>query len=127
MQTSPVLSQQRVTFRLDEVVIDCADPEVLARFWGQVLSFDLTDCGPEVCAIEDPAGVRPSICFQRVPDQKRSKNRVHFDLDVGEDMLDTAVEQLVALGARPVNLGQPDHCSWAVMADPEGNEFCVIA
>jgi hypothetical protein len=127
MQTIDLLQPTRVTFRLGELIIDCTDPAVLANFWAAVLGYEMSDSNADICAIEDPEGIRPAICFQKVSDEKHEKNRLHFDLDIGEGELEQAIEELTALGATRVDIGQPLECSWAVLADPEGNEFCVIA
>lgn len=122
-----VVARRPVSFRFDELVIDCADPELLAGFWAAVLGYEIRECDEMMAGIEDPRGVHPSICFQKVADEKRAKNRVHFDLDVDEGTFEEAVSQLVALGAREIDVGQGEQRAWAVMADPEGNEFCVVA
>ncbi len=126
MQTSRAHTRSELTFRLDEIVIDALDPRSLARFWAGLLGYVDSDTDEEIYAIEDPERIRPSICFQRVSEAKLAKNRLHFDLDVGEGMFDTAVAKVLGLGGRLVDVGQPPTSSWAVMADPEGNEFCVI-
>jgi hypothetical protein len=112
--------------RLDELVVDCADPHRLAEFWSTVLSYEISDEDDELAAIEDPGGGGPSICFQKVPEPRPGKNRVHFDLSVAEHELDGTVLSLVALGASKLEIGQGHDSSWVVMADPEGNEFCVV-
>ncbi|HZU13800.1 MAG TPA: VOC family protein [Chloroflexota bacterium] len=125
--------------RLRSVVFDCAHPAALARFWAAVLGFTLRpyddaelarlrslgltpETDPNV--VLDPPGPGPTIWFNRVPEPKAGKNRVHIDikLDGLED-----VERLVSLGARI--LRPPDGArreEWFIMADPEGNEFCAF-
>jgi hypothetical protein len=115
-----------LNLRLDEVVIDCSDPCVLANFWSEALGYELTECEDDIASIEDPGGPGPSIFFQRVPEAKSVKNRVHFDLNVGGGDLELAVAQLVSLGARRVDDGGTIDRWWVVLADPEGNEFCVV-
>jgi hypothetical protein len=112
--------------RLDELVVDCTDPHMLAEFWARTLSYEISDDETDLCAIEDPQGEGPSICFQKVPEPRAGKNRVHFDLTVPEAELDEAVLGLTMLGATKLNVGQEPDSSWVVMADPEGNEFCVV-
>jgi hypothetical protein len=112
--------------RLDELVVDCSDPHMLAEFWSRALSYEISDEDDELSAIEDPEGDGPSICFQRVPEPRSGKNRVHFDLTVPEDELDEAVLGLTMMGATKLNIGQDPDSSWVVLADPEGNEFCVV-
>jgi predicted enzyme related to lactoylglutathione lyase len=125
--TAPAVERDEVSFRLNEFVIDCRDPQQLARFWNATLGYEVCEWDGDFAAIEDPDGSGPTICFQKVAEDKLSKNRIHFDLDVPEGTLEAAIARLVGLGARRVNVGQRDDCSWAVMADPEGNEFCVVA
>ena len=75
--------------------------------------------GPEESA---PIG----MCFMPMPETKTIKNRVHLDLTTGADDQDAEIERLLRLGARRVNIGQTGEESWTVLADPEGNEFCVV-
>ena len=126
MQTSGTEPRDRLRFRLDEIVIDSLDPRSLARFWSDLLGYDIVDEDEDILGIEDPEAVAPSICFQKVSEGKLAKNRLHFDLDVGEGMFEDAIAKVLNLGGRRVDVGQPRRSSWVVMADPEGNEFCVI-
>jgi Glyoxalase-like domain len=85
---------------------------------------------PRRVAIEPPEGsaevdVAPDILFVKVPDSKTVKNRLHFDLRPLDQ--EAQVDRLIELGASRVDIGQPDDVTWVVMADPEGNEFCVLA
>ena len=122
-----VLERKRLAFRLDQLVIDCADPELLSQFWAAVLHYEICDSDATTAAIEDPEGLHPSLWFQKVAEGKYAKNRIHFDLDVDEGALEAAVAELRTLGAHEIDLGQGEHHTWVVMADPEGNEFCVVA
>jgi hypothetical protein len=139
-----------------QVVFDCADPDRLARFWATALHYRvqdppdgftsweawLADAGvPEsewnsASAIVDPDGAGPRIYFQRVPEGKVVKNRVHLDLnasskrevgsDEGRRRVDAEVERLRSEGATVVRPGGEERGEyWVVMQDPEGNEFCV--
>jgi hypothetical protein len=119
-----------VDIRIQCVVVDAHDCEVLARFWSQALGWRITYESPGEWAIEPPEGslaadVAPDILFVKVPDPKTTKNRLHFDLrpmDQGAE-----VGRLLDLGAHRVDIGQADDVSWVVLTDPEGNEFCVLA
>jgi hypothetical protein len=122
----PSAPSTRLSLRLDEVVIDCRDPCLLARFWSEALAYEVTECDDDLASIEDPTGSGPGVFFQRVPEVKSAKNRVHFDLSVGGQELEAAVVQLISLGARRVDAGGEDLRWWVVLADPEGNEFCVV-
>lgn len=109
------------------VAFDCADPYRLAQFWSQVLDAPMADedgpGDPEVTLLR-PGG--PNFYFQRVAEPKAVKNRVHVCLQ--PDILrDSAVDRIVALGATMrADRREPDGTGWAVLADPEGNEFCVL-
>jgi predicted enzyme related to lactoylglutathione lyase len=109
------------------VSIDCADPYGLASFWSQVLGAPISQGDspgdPEV-QVELPEG--PSVLFLQVPESKAGKNRLHFDLRP-DGPREQEVDRLVALGARLVDdRRNPDGTGWAVLADIEGNEFCVV-
>ena len=116
--------------RIQCVVIDCAEPHELARFWAAALGWRVTFSSDAECALEPPEGspetdVSPDLVFLRVPDEKVVKNRLHLDLL--PDAQDTQVERLLALGATRAEIGQTGEEPWVVLADPEGNEFCVLA
>jgi predicted enzyme related to lactoylglutathione lyase len=115
-----------VVFR--ELVIDSTDPEPVARFWAEVLGWVAVPHGDGdwwVTASGDPEGPGPVLTILRVPEAKTVKNRLHLDLNpTGCDQA-TELERLLALGARRVDVGQRD-ADWVVLADPEGNEFCLL-
>ncbi len=110
--------------RLYTIVIDAADPAALARFWAQALDFRILfeDATQVVVARDDDT--YPGLIFVPVPEAKMVKNRVHIDLN--PDDQEAEVARLVALGARAVDIGQGPDVTWTVLADPEGNEFCVL-
>ena len=111
--------------KLAELVVDAADPQHLARFWSAVLGWQPTGRYAGAVEIAAPGGHGPSLTFVPVPEAKTSKNRLHIDVNpVGCDQ-EQEVERLVGLGARRVDIGQGER-SWVVLADPEGNEFCVL-
>lgn len=121
--------------RFSEVVVDSHDPLRLARFWSEVLGYAVVDEGDgvvEIAGTEQTAEslrqgvVPPTIIFVPVPDEKKVKNRVHIDLRPVDRTRDEEVERIVALGARRADIGQPADATWVVLADPEGNEFCVL-
>jgi hypothetical protein len=119
-----------VEIRIQCVVVDAADCEVLARFWSEALGWRITYESEGEWCIEPPEGspavdVAPDILFVKVPDRKTTKNRLHFDLRPKDQA--AQVQQLIDLGAERVNVGQSEDVSWVVLADPEGNEFCVLA
>jgi hypothetical protein len=138
-----------------QVVIDCADPDRLATFWAAALGYKVQDPPhgystwedflremkiPEedwnsASAVVDPDGRGPRIYFQRVPETKVIKNRVHLDLNVGggpeapiekrQQLVDEEVQRLQGQGASKLRAVEERGEYWVVMSDPEGNEFCV--
>jgi hypothetical protein len=119
-----------VPVSLHHVVIDAHDLVGLARFWSQALDWPiLSEREREV--VIGPADDAPvGICFMPSPGDKIVKNRVHLDLNPGPDASaeerQAEIDRLVNLGARPVDVGQRGDETWTVLADPEGNEFCVV-
>jgi len=108
-----------------ELIVDAADPRGLADFWCAVLGWQVTEDDEEGVEIAAGAGARPAIVFVPVPEPKTVKNRVHIDVNpTGCDQAEE-VERVLALGARPVDVGQGEQ-PWVVLADPEGNEFCIL-
>jgi hypothetical protein len=119
-----------VDIRIQCLVVDAHDCELLARFWSAALGWRITVETDDEWAIEPPVGspevdVAPDILFVRVPDPKAGKNRLHLDLRPVDQQAE--VQRLVDLGAVRTDVGQPEDVSWVVLADPEGNEFCVLA
>ncbi|WP_043496870.1 VOC family protein [Georgenia sp. SUBG003] len=138
-----------------QITFDAADPGALARFWADVLGYQLDPPPPgfaswtdaldawgvpeerrnDRSAVSDPGGTGPRLFFQRVPESKTAKNRVHLDVRAapglqGEERmaaLEERCDQLVALGAVRVRRFEPGgmDAGWIVMQDPEGNEFCL--
>ena len=103
------------------ITIDCADPDRLAAFWGQLLGWGRSYEDEDEVAIEGDEG--PALLFGRAPEPKRVKNRIHLDLN--PDDQEAEVARAKQLGATEVDIGQRD-VSWVVLADPEGNEFCIL-
>ncbi|MBV9831252.1 MAG: VOC family protein [Marmoricola sp.] len=119
-----------------QVTFDCARPEGLAAFWCEVLGYDVTPGATDAAAAcTDPTGVGPRLYFQRVPEGKVVKNRVHLDVRVGTGLvgeervsaLEAEEARLLPLGAQRVQLllADDENESCLVMQDPEGNEFCL--
>ena len=115
--------------RFTELVIDCHDHVLVGTFWSRVLGYEITEQsdGPENyhVALHGPDGARPTILVDRTRDQKVSKNRLHIDVNATDRSQDEEVERILALGATRADIGQGEQ-SWVVLADPEGNEFCVL-
>jgi len=120
-----------------QVTFDCADPAAVATFWAGVLGYlppelGTNEHGEPWSRIADPMGVRPRLFFQRVPEPKVVKNRVHLDVASPSDgpgdrrqQIDAEVERVAGLGARPLRSVTDEAGYFVVMQDPEGNEFCV--
>ena len=112
--------------RITALAIDCTDARSLAEFWTAVLDWVVTDGDDEVVSIRPSADAAWGIDFCVVPDgPKRAKNRLHLDLSPTDRDHDAELERLRSLGARTVDVGQGD-VTWQVLADPEGNEFCLL-
>ncbi|MFE7412790.1 VOC family protein [Streptomyces laurentii] len=124
-----------MTSRFTELSVDCHDPERLAAFWCEVLDFKVIDRGEDLVEIgswvptveEVRARQMPStLVFARVPEGKTVKNRLHIDVSPIDRSTADEVARLIGLGATTVDVGQGPDRSWVVLADPEGNEFCVL-
>ena len=129
-----------MSVRWYSVVVDCRDAAALSRWWAEALDWRIIyEAATEVVVVPqhaiDPARDAPplergpGLIFVPVPEGKAVKNRLHIDLAPSPDAGQEAeVRRLEALGARRVDIGQDsDRVSWVVMADPEGNEFCVLS
>ncbi|HLJ68504.1 MAG TPA: VOC family protein [Chloroflexota bacterium] len=123
-----------MTSRFTELAIDSHQPRRLAEFWCAVLGYEVIDEDDDIIEIASrrpgPGAMRagpvpPTLVFVTVPEGKTVKNRVHIDVNPIDCSQDQEVERILALGARRVDIGQGEQ-SWVVMADPEGNEFCVL-
>jgi predicted enzyme related to lactoylglutathione lyase len=112
-----------VTLTVEAVDFDCGDPAAVGRFWAAALGRELEVDGEGVYYLE-AGDSGPEMIFISVPEGKAVKNRVHLDLR--PDDQDAEVERLLGLGARRVDIGQTGQETWVVLADPEGNEFCVL-
>src|SRR5262245_18031414 len=110
--------------RITAIAIDCEDPELLAGFWTAVLGWQVTDRDGDLLSIAAPAAPF-GIDFAKAPEPKRTKNRLHLDLNATDREQDAELRRLLDLGATPADVGQGE-VSWHVLADPEGNEFCLL-
>ena len=134
-----------------QVTFDAVDPHALVRWWADLLGYDVEDSHDAVtqllaeghvsdaevvvidgrrafadgAAAHHPDRAGPRLYVQRVPEPKTAKNRVHLDVRVGQDALDAEVDRLTATGAEFVEWNSHPGHRWAVMRDPEGNEFCL--
>jgi hypothetical protein len=116
--------------RIGELVLDCRDPDALATFWCEVLDFVILDRGDdgsvEIGARDGFGGSQPTIFLSRCEQPEPSKPRLHIDLNPTDRDQAAELERLLALGARPADIGQTGKESWHVLQDPEGNEFCLL-
>ncbi|MFF2084613.1 VOC family protein [Nocardia sp. NPDC058176] len=115
--------------RISELVLECRDPEALARFWCQVLDFAVLDRDEDSVEIGPHAGfggAQPTIILSRQDEPEPAKSRLHIDVSATDHDQDAELERLLRLGARPADVGQTGEESWHVLADPEGNEFCLL-
>ncbi|MFE4801731.1 VOC family protein [Streptomyces sp. NPDC056708] len=117
----------RDTGPIAAVVVDCADPRAMARFWGEAVDWTLHEVTDDHAVLRSAKGVGPYLEFLRTPGVKAVPDRVHIDLlpYPGDDQ-EAEVARLRALGATGIDLGQGD-VPWSCLADPEGHEFCVLA
>jgi catechol 2,3-dioxygenase-like lactoylglutathione lyase family enzyme len=112
--------------RFTELIVDARDPERQVRFWAEVLGWERGEYGDDPHWLKPPSSATPLIVFVPVPEPKTLKNRLHIDVSPTDRSRDEEVERLLALGATRADVGQGDDVSWVVLADPEGNEFCVL-
>jgi hypothetical protein len=134
-----------------QLTFDAHDAYALATWWAQLLGYEMEDVHDTVAGLlergivteeqvtridgrlyfegvataRDPDGVAPRLYVQAVPEDKVSKNRLHVDVPIGDEPLDVAVERVVGTGATLVEFREHPGERWAVMQDPEGNEFCL--
>jgi len=118
-----------MTLRMQSVLIDAKDPARLAPFWEAALGWRRTYEVADEIVLEPPAGspedgVVPDLLIVFAPEDKTGKNRLHIDLRPDDQAAEVA--RLEGLGARRVDIGQGPEVTWIVMADPDGNEFCVL-
>ena len=116
----------RMPVRLHHIVVDTYDLPGLARFWTRALGWKVLSERAREIVIGPGEDALVGMCFMPVTDPKKVKNRVHLDLTSSAQDRDQEIKRLLALGARRADIGQTGEESWTVLADPEGNEFCVI-
>ncbi|MEU4241812.1 VOC family protein [Actinoplanes sp. NPDC026619] len=115
-----------MTVSLHHIVIDAHDLPALARFWAGVLQWRVLSEREREVVIGPDENAPVGICFMPVTDRKVVKNRLHLDLNPGADDRQAEIDRILALGGRRVDIGQTGTETWTVLADPEGNEFCVL-
>jgi predicted enzyme related to lactoylglutathione lyase len=128
-QSPSPIEDGSMALRWQCICVDARDPQRLGRWWADLLGWRITHDAADEVVLEPPAGsaqdgVSPDILFLRVPEDKQVKNRLHLDLRPDDQAAEVARAE--ELGARHVNVGQGASVSWVVLADPEGNEFCIL-
>jgi predicted enzyme related to lactoylglutathione lyase len=118
-----------MTIRIQCTCIDARDPHAQAAWWSEALGWRITHSGDDEVVLEPPLGspedgLVPDILFLKVPEPKTIKNRLHIDLRPDDQAAELA--RFEALGAQRVDVGQSADVTWVVLADPEGNEFCML-
>jgi catechol 2,3-dioxygenase-like lactoylglutathione lyase family enzyme len=116
--------------RITELVLDCRDPDRLAEFWCAVLGYEVIGHEPDGLEL-GPPGSRfgegpPTLVLARTEHPRRGKLPLHLDVSPAGGDQETELARLLALGARPADVGQDGSESWEVLQDPEGNEFCLL-
>jgi len=118
-----------MSLRIQSLCIDSTDPKIPADFWEKALGWRRTYEADDEIVLEPPAGspaegVSPDLLFLKVPERKELKNRLHLDLRPEDQEVE--VRRLERLGASRISVGQGPEVTWVVMADPDGNEFCIL-
>ena len=108
----------------EQVVVDAVDSVMLGRWWADALGWVVLNEAADEFEIRPTADRVPGLIFEPVEEGKGGKNRLHFDFRPDDQQAE--VERLLSLGARHADVGQGQQ-SWVVLADPEGNEFCVLS
>jgi predicted enzyme related to lactoylglutathione lyase len=116
-----------MTSRFSVLAIDALEPRVVADFWCAVLGWEVTEEDTDGVSIAPRDGTGPAIDLLAVPERKTVKNRLHLDLRADGVTTAEELDRLLALGAERVDIGQGPGVSWVVLADPEGNEFCLLS
>ena len=109
----------------EQLVVDAHDPARLGRWWAAALGWQVVDDSDDEFEIRPEPDRLPGLLFVSVDDARSVKNRLH--LDFRPDDRDAEVDRLVSLGATRADVGQDGSETWVVLADPEGNEFCVLS
>lgn len=115
-----------VTSRIAVIAIDAVQPRIVANFWRAALGWEEIETDDDVISIAPTAATWPTIDIAAVAETKNTKNRLHLDVRADECSSAEELQRLLDLGAQRVDVGQSTDVSWIVLADPEGNEFCLL-
>ena len=113
-----------MALKWEQVNVDCADPAALGHWWAEALGWVIVNDSPEEFEIRPGADQLPGLLFVPVPEPRTGKNRLHLDFRPDDQAAE--VDRFLSLGATPADVGQGD-VPWVVLADPEGNEFCILS
>lgn len=116
-----------MTSAFSSLAIDAVDVRRMAEFWTRALNYRIAEEGDGVVSLASADGFGPPIDILPVPEAKSVKNRLHLDLRAVGCTQEEEVQRLLDLGAVRADVGQDPEVSWTVLADPEGNEFCILA
>lgn len=112
-----------MTLEWEQITVDSRDPATLGRWWQEALGWVVVNDDPDEFEIRPAQDRLPGLLFVAVPEEKTVKNRLHLDLR--PDDQDREVERMLSFGAARADIGQGEQ-PWVVLADPEGNEFCIL-
>jgi predicted enzyme related to lactoylglutathione lyase len=115
-----------MTSRIGALALDAIDPPAVAQFWKAVLGWVEVGQYEEGVSLAEPGSTMPTLDILKVPEIKSGKNRLHIDLRADGVTTADELDRLLALGATRVDVGQSSDSTWVVLADPEGNEFCLL-
>lgn len=116
-----------MTSRIAAIALDATDPRRVAEFWCAVLGLEVRSLDATGAEIGPADGSWPTMDIAPVPEGKAVKNRLHLDLRADGSTQREELRRLLDLGAHEVDVGQPPESTWVVLADPEGNEFCLLS
>jgi len=116
-----------MTCRIATISIDAVQPRVVADFWREALGWNEIEADEAVLTLVPPDGSGLIIEIAAVPEAKSAKNRLHLDVRADGSSTAEELQRLLNLGARRIDVGQGPDVNWVVLADPEGNEFCLLA
>jgi len=126
-QCSGIRQYGVVPSRIAVLVVDAANPSLVADFWCEVLGWRVIEASDQGISIAPLDGMWPTIDVMPVPERKKVKNRLHLDLRADGVSTEVELQRLLTLGARRVDVGQAPDATWVVLTDPEGNEFCLLS
>ena len=129
LEAWPLRTLGPMACRISELVLNCSNPELLARFWSDVLGYvelDREDGYIEIGPEAGFGGLQPTIILSPSSNPRTGRLPLHIDVNPTDRDQEAELERLLALGARPADVGQTGDESWHVLEDPEGNEFCLL-